>query len=374
MHFTPERALELGCELYESLEEVKGRLFRLFAIPKDLLPHMGFYEVLESERHFEETFVEDFVRAADVAAGWELRAQQAPLRSARLYFCFRYYLTTEDPSFVLRKVEKCFLVADLLRLLHCNRVPVAIDDFNQVVAMLLRMRRFQVHADEMPRLVPEAREAIRFYGQHSDFCVRSNHRQVLAQLKVFEFDKPFILKNNLLQLMKNLGCYRVQCFEVQMTARTVRQHGMELRMTLLVGPAGLALNNGRKAMLFACNYDYLRTVLLKEDVVHLVFNTEADERGETGGEGTDQPEEDKSSASEPFVEYLTFSFTACQASSIYVTIQNYISLQLTGMYKAGKINGRRLYADVDQVSVGKEELGQLATQGKRSGRHSRFHK
>ena len=68
LSFAVDKYIMLPCEMYESLEEVKYRLFGMFTIPADLFSHLCFYELIDRPDCFEETFVEDFVRVSDVLA------------------------------------------------------------------------------------------------------------------------------------------------------------------------------------------------------------------------------------------------------------------------------------------------------------------
>lgn len=64
--------VDMACELYEPFEELKGRLFKLFGVPADLFMYLGFFELQETEKYFDEAFIEDFVRISDVLGSMEL--------------------------------------------------------------------------------------------------------------------------------------------------------------------------------------------------------------------------------------------------------------------------------------------------------------
>ena len=347
---------------------------------------MGFYEVIETERFFDETFVEDFVRVSDVVASWEIREKKhreevsfPKLVSTTLFFCFRYYLNTEDSKFILRKIEKCFLIAEFYRLIHSNRVFLNVDAFNQAIAMLLKMRYLQINTDNMANLISETNFCLKLYGGVSNIASKCNYKQVLTQLKVFEFDKPFILKNNLLQMMKNLSCYRSQFFQIKMSLQTIKQQKMEFKMMLMINSNGIAFSNERKVVIYGCNFDHVRTVLIKNNNIQIVLN--AEDKDDSEIEVLPQPNEvsefyenEQSKDSEKFVKYVRICFTANQASLIYITIQNYISLQLNGMYRASKINTARFHVDVDELKIEKNDLKFLESEAVPLGNANRFNK
>lgn len=370
-------------EVYESLEEVKYRLFKLFGFPNELLPNLGFYEVVESEQLMDEAFVEDFVRVSDVLATWELRRQRdlkegriETYHQSKLYFRFRYYLNVEEPKSIFRKIEKCFLIADFFRLAYSNRIKISPETFVRALAILIRMRYVVVGPDNLSALVGDAKKYLQLYGTNAGHNVRISYKLVLAELRGLEAEKHFSLKNYVIDIFKTTDSYRTQTFRVSMAPETVRRHFVPLNVFLMVGPAGITFTDTRLNQLRTSSFDSVRQVLLNEGKVAVVFNiqerrgglqTEQEVTSSSGqSESLDEPED--------YVSYVTFTFAANQATTIYQTIQNYISLQMTGLYKASKIDSMRVYLDAGKLEVTPEQVQAIAAGNKSVYNVNRFFK
>lgn len=71
LYITFNRFLELYIEFFETIEEVKKKALEVLGIPAELHSHFAFYEQLESENFYEETFLNDTLKVTDVLASWE---------------------------------------------------------------------------------------------------------------------------------------------------------------------------------------------------------------------------------------------------------------------------------------------------------------
>lgn len=361
IYFTQEKFLELKVELYENFEEIKYRVFKLFSFPSELLPHLGFYEVVESNLMFDETFIEEFVRVVDVLATWDVKKTRQESQtidnkivSTKIFFKFRYYLRTDDSSLILRKIEKCFLIAEFFRLIYCNRIKLSSEEFIRAMAILVRFKYVSIGNEELANLIKDAKEVLHYYGHISNNAIRFTFKQVLSEVKTLEVEKAFSLKNNLVEIMKSTPVYRSQFFRIRMDPDTVMRYFVPINVLLLVSPTGINFLSSKFISLFFAAYETIRTVLLNADNVHIIFNLE--EPKLVGNKEDNNPAELVEDNKDNFVKFVTYSFQANQASSVYQTIQNYISLQMNGMYKVSKIKSQRVYLDLDNVKITEQQI------------------
>ncbi len=61
----------IQCESYTTVEEVKALLMAKLKIDKKYFNHYALYEVIETEKDFQERFLENTERLLDVVAQWE---------------------------------------------------------------------------------------------------------------------------------------------------------------------------------------------------------------------------------------------------------------------------------------------------------------
>ena len=61
----------IPCESYTTVEEVKALLMAKLKIDKKYFNHYALYEVIETEKDFQERFLENTERLLDVVAQWE---------------------------------------------------------------------------------------------------------------------------------------------------------------------------------------------------------------------------------------------------------------------------------------------------------------
>jgi len=383
IYFTVESFVDLMVEVYESFEEVKYRLFRLFGFPNEMLPHIGFYEVTEAPMLLDEAFVEDFVRVSDVLATWALRRQRDVKEGrheadthSKIYFRFRYFLNVEDPTSIFRKIEKCFLIADFFRLIYSNKIKVSIETFVRALAILIRMKYVLVGPEDLANLVNDAKRVLKLYGNNSNNAIRVSYKQILAELRSLEAEKPYSLKNYIIDIMKTTDSYRTQLFRVAMTSETIKRHFVPLNVYLMIGPAGITFTDPKLSQIRTNGFESVRQVLLSNDRVSVVFNIQERRHGL-------QVEQDVTSSSghsesmdegDDIVTYITFSFTANQAAVIYQTIQNYISLQMNGLYRTNKIASTRLHVDTDKMDITEEQVRLLAADNRSMYNVNRFFK
>lgn len=383
IYFTVESYVELMVEVYESFEEVKYRLFRMFGFPTEMLPHLGFYEVTETPMLLDEAFVEDFVRVSDVLATWTLRRQRDAKEGrlenethSKIYLRFRYFLNVEDPTSVFRKMEKCFLIADFYRLIYSNKIKVSIETFVRALAILIRMKYVLITPEDLANLVVDAKRVLKLYGNNSNNAVRVSYKQVLSELRSLEAEKPYSLKNYIIDIMKTTDSYRTQMFRVAMTPETIKRHFVPLNLYLLIGPAGVTFTDPKLSQIRTNNFESIRQVLLSNDRVSVVFNIQERRNGlETEQDVTSSSGQSESmEEAEDFVTYVTFSFTANQAAVIYQTIQNYISLQMSGLYRTNKIDSKRLHLDTDKLEITEDQVRMMAAENRSMFNVNRFFK
>lgn len=68
---TETNFFECYVDFFELVNDVKLRVLKYLEIPEELNHYFGFYEEIESENYFEETFINDSVKITDILASWE---------------------------------------------------------------------------------------------------------------------------------------------------------------------------------------------------------------------------------------------------------------------------------------------------------------
>ena len=70
--FDDEKSIIMPIEIFDTCEQLKQQIFKVFKWKEDLMPFFGFYETKDNIKFKDENFIEDFVRVSDVLASWEL--------------------------------------------------------------------------------------------------------------------------------------------------------------------------------------------------------------------------------------------------------------------------------------------------------------
>lgn len=357
------------------MEEVKEKIFRHFNFPSELIPHFGFYQVVEHADFFDEVFIEDFVRPSDILAEWMIKSTRSSVYigepvvlSSKIFFTFRYYLMLDDPKSVLCKIEKCFLIADFYRFLYSNKVKVSKEGFVQAMSLLGKMRRVQIGEKETPALITETIEMANVYGTISGNSTLCNYKQILDEMKKSNDDKPSILKAQLINMIDQTTSSRGQFFRIKFHQETAKKYLFPIYSLLLINPVEFLILDLLSIPVFTARFDAIRQILQKDDSVYLIFDFEEEALSEPSS--VDMISENKSKSiseidnQEEEHDYeirpkKKFIFSSNQARNIYQTFQNYIQLQATGVYNASKIDVQRLYKDTDQLDIKKEDIAKI---------------
>ena len=283
----------MECELYESFEELKFRLFKTLNLPEELLIRIGFYEVNERYEFFDETFIEDFVRVSDVLGSWDLE-HQVDLTDkiedtgekvtitidedpAKIYLRFRYYLEKEVPKTILGKIEKIFNICEMLRLMHVNRINLSIEEVVNVVSIIVRMRNADLSIRNMSSLIADAKYILQLVGKHSRMNIKVSFQQVLVEIKKFDQDTFSILKNYLMDIYKSTLSYRAQNFKVNLETRTIFEYNFPSNVLLLINPTAVILTTSKVNGLLEIPFQDIRKMLLNKNFLVIILNITQDD-------------------------------------------------------------------------------------------------
>ncbi len=365
----------MQCELYESFEELKYRVFKTLNFPQELLVHMAFYEVYEQNEFFDETFIESFVRISDVVGTWEFAhlakinqnqddeedepsssRTKGPEERGKIYLKFRYHLMDSNKSKILQSIEDIFLFSEFYRLLHVNRIVVTAEQFASAMAVYVKLRNPDTTIKNMSNLIKEARHAISFYGKFSGYNIKISYELVLNGLANFAGDNFSGMRKFILSIFEGTGAYKAQYFKVNFEPESIIQNDFPSNVLLLVNPSELLFTTTKLTVILAIPFSQIRTLNIVKQVLVLTTTIKIDE-SETG-----QP------------IFKKYSFRNNQTKTLYKTIVNYITFALNGSFKESEIMYQRPYRDSDRIEISKSEMAVIIDNRRTNHPINRFYK
>lgn len=375
VYLTPEKYVLMQCELYESFEELKYKIFKTLNFPQELLIHMAFYEVCEQNEFFDETFIENFVRVSDVLGTWELAhmtkitthqdddddetavvSQKPNEERGKIYLKFRYHLMDSNKSKILQSIEDIFLFSEFYRLLHVNRIAVTPEQFSAAMAVYVKLRNPDTTIKNMSNLIKEARHAIAFYGKFSGYNIKISYELVLNGLANFAGDNFGGMKKFILSIFEGTGAYKAQYFKINFEPESIIQNDFPSNVLLLVNPLELLFTTTKLTIILALPFTQIRTLNIVKQVIVLTTTIKIDET-ENG-----QP------------IFKKYSFRNNQAKTLYKTIVNYINFALNGSFKEPEISFQRPYRDSDKIEISKSEMAVIIDNRRTNHPINRFYK
>jgi len=374
VYFTHERYVEAYAELYETAEELKYRLVKWLGLPEASVPLLALYEVNETDAFFDESFVEDFVRVADVLASWQHNYFAASTGDApggsegegtqradrsRLYLRFRYFSEAEDASTVLKSVEDDLCVCEVWRLIAANRILLDKESLYSIIAMCVKMRYARIGVKYLYAIIDEIEGALRAFGANSNLCVTASAEKILRRLRAHEDADAATVRGRLLALVRTNPCYKTQHFAIYVDDAQVAAHGLAPEMVLLVGARKLFFCKVGMARVRVVRYEQLRTMHVHKESV--VLGVSAQPRLDALALGSDD-------AAEKIV------FRCNQAATLYNTIKNYVQLRISGTFKNAEARISKAYKDVGDVVIDQQLIDRVLTKKIMVENINRFYK
>ena len=98
IYLLSDKKLFIAIESYTTANELKYAIIRKLNIDKSKIPYLGLYEICDKTEIWQERFLENSERIADVLAQWEyeIRSNKAEKISFKLYLRLRVFPKLRD--------------------------------------------------------------------------------------------------------------------------------------------------------------------------------------------------------------------------------------------------------------------------------------
>ena len=379
IYFDDEKSIEMPVEIYETCEQLKQKIFKVFKWKEDLMPFFALYESKESDQFVDENFVEDFVRVSDVLASWELAYAARNFmpfgddqdddtydESFKLYLRPRYY-QPKAPKLAIESIENTFLVCELVRQMRLDRVRLDIKLLTQAVALYCSMKLPETTVHNMVKNVSKIKKLTSYLldgnqtqvkrvlfgeGSNEDDGMKENFSEILHMAQDYELERK---KSEFLACFKKVPYYKSQAYKIKFNKSYVMDKDYPPDGILYINPwrLGIVYPDFRHLKRFL--FDDIKSVSVYKRNVVLIINRNIE----------DINDNDKN---EKFV------FEANQAENIYKAIQNYVSIRINGYYKEPEIKYDKVYEDDEDMVLDFELLDHLLDPGFALDNTNRFFK
>jgi hypothetical protein len=370
VYFDDEKSIEMPVEIYQTCEQLKQEIFKVFKWKEDLMPFFSFYETKDNLKYKDENFVEDFVRVSDVLASWELAYAARNFmpfgdeveddtydESFKLYLRPRYY-QAKNVNSAIESVENTLLVCELVRQMREDRVKLDISLLTHAIALYCSMKLPETNFKNMVKNVSKIKRI-------TSYLLNNNHRLIK---RVLFGDDPEVseddgMKENFSEILhiaedydlerkkqEFLGCfkkspfYKSQTYKIKFGKNYVMEQNFPPDAILYISPDKIGVIDSEQSHLKRLKFDDLKSVSVFKRNVVFIINRDIE----------DINDNDKN---EKFV------FEANQAENIYKAIQNYVSIKINGFFKDPEIKYDKIYEDDEDMVLDFELLDHLLDPG-----------
>ena len=369
VYLTHEKFIETNVEIYETFDELKFKILKFLNFPEELTPFMGFYEANETDQFIDENFIEDFVRVSDVLASWEYNyfatnAQGTANESenflssknnytdekSKVFLRFRYYTQEEDAKTLIKEIEDTIAIAEVWRLVICNRVLLDKESLYNVIAIYLKMKYPKIGVKYIYALINDIKHALKVFGKNSNLNLTATPEKILRRMKDYEKNSVEDLKRKITILIRTNPVYKTQHFMIYLEREEMVKHNLSADMVLVIGASNVFVCKTNMDRVLALRYDCIKTIHIHEDLVIIMY------KKPLKVSNTDEFYEDGEGPAEQIDQYV---FKSNQTSTIYQTIRNYVSISINGFYKNNEVKEDFMYKDTNQIKLDEETVSKI---------------
>ena len=364
--FDDEKSIIMPIEIFDTCEQLKQQIFKVFKWKEDLMPFFGFYETKDNIKFKDENFIEDFVRVSDVLASWELAYAARNFmpfgddvdddtfdESFKIYLRPRYY-HYKAPNLAIKSLENTLLICELIRQIREDRIKVNIKDLTHAIALYCSMKLPETNIHNMVKNVSKIKKltnyllkgnkklAIRvLYGDGADVNEDDGMKETFSEMlniaQDFELDRK---KEEFLGCFAKNSYFKSQNYKIKFSKEYVMDKNYPPDAILCISPEKIGIINEDQSHLKRFKFDDVKSVSVFKRNVVLIINQNIE----------DINDNDKN---------LKFVFEANQAENIYKAIQNYVSIRINGFFKDPEIKYDKIYEDDEDMALDFELLDHL---------------
>lgn len=366
VYFDDEKCIEMPVEIYQTCEQLKQDIFKVFKWKEDLMPFFAFYEAKDNEKYVDENFVEDFVRVSDVLASWELAYAARNFmpfgdeqdddtydESFKLYLRPRYYQPVFKNS-AIESLENTLLICELVRQMRNDRIKLDIKNMTQAVALYCSMKLPETTVHNMVKNVSKIKKLTTYllcknerlvkrvlYGDDpevsEDDGMKENFSEILHIAQDYDMERK---KAEFIGCFKKNSYYKSQCYKVKFDKTYVMEKNYPPDGILYISPTRIGVVDNDQRHLKRFNFDQLKSVSVFKRNVVFIINRNIE----------DINDNDKNEK---------FIFEANQSENIYKALQNYVSITINGFFKEPEIKYDKVYEDDEDLVLDFELLDHL---------------
>jgi hypothetical protein len=370
VYFDDEKSIEMPVEIYQTCEQLKQEIFKVFKWKEDLMPFFSFYETKDNLKYKDENFVEDFVRVSDVLASWELAYAARNFmpfgdeveddtydESFKLYLRPRYY-QAKNVNSAIESVENTLLICELIRQMREDRVKLDISLLTQAIALYCSMKLPETNFKNMVKNVSKIKRITSYLLNNNhrlikrvlfgddpevseDDGMKENFSEILHIAEDYDLDRK---KKEFLGCFKKSPFYKSQTYKIKFGKNYVMEQNFPPDAILYISPDKIGIIDKEQSHLKRLKFDDLKSVSVFKRNVVFIINRDIE----------DINDNDKN---EKFV------FEANQAENIYKSIQNYVSIKINGFFKEPEIKYDKIYEDDEDMVLDFELLDHLLDPG-----------
>lgn len=365
IYFDDEKCIEMPVEVYDTCEQLKQQIFKVFKWKEDMMPFFGFYETKDNTTFVDENYVEDFVRVADVLASWELAYAARNFmpfgdeadddtfdESFKLFLRPRYFQTKKINS-AIESVENTLMICELTRQMREDRIKLDIKNMTHAIALYCSMKLPETNIQNMVKNVSKIKRLTEYLLHGNKKLIRrvlfgddpkiseedgmkESFSEILHVAQDYELDRK---KAEFLGCFEKNPYYKSQVFKIKFDKKYVLEN-YPPDAILYINPFRVGIIKNDQSHIRRFKFDDVKSVSVFKRNVVFIINKNIE----------DINDNDKN---EKFV------FEANQAENIYKTIQNYVSIRINGFFKDAEIKYDKVYEDDEDMVLDFELLDHL---------------
>ena len=357
VYLDDQNFIKMRIEVFDTVEHIKQKIFKYFKWKEDLMPFITFLEFKDNDKHFDENYVEDFVRVADILASWELSYANRnfmpfgdEVADDTYDDCYKLYLRCkyfhpEPPLQSIESVENSLHVCELVRSLRIQRIKMNIEDLTKAIALYCSLSLPEMNVKNMVKSVSKIKKLARYlipdnknlinrvlFGEDPEVSEEDGMKDAFSEIldiaKDFDIERK---KKEFCDCFYKNPCHKAQYYKIKFDSVYVLTMNYPSTGCFYISPDKLGIVDINQSHLIRLKYEDIKTISVYKRKIVLVINRNIE----------DIDDNDKNQK---------MVFESNQADNIYKAFQSYVSLKLNGYYKQPEIKFEKVYEDdEDQV-------------------------